>query len=162
MIHKLHILVYLSILFLSLLITLLLSLHLTSHPSLVLPLMRFLSCSFSLLIVILSLTNCNSNYFPISLVKQCSPILLSTITSVINIRLSQLASFLISLNVLYILTWKNVTCMDKDDLSNIIIVLFHFLFLSKFTERIVTVTFRLVNYLSTSNLLNSFQSAYQT
>jgi len=61
---------------------LLLLLHLTSHPSLVLPLMRFLNSSLS------PDTSCDLDPIPTSLLKQCSHILLPTITNIINLFLS--------------------------------------------------------------------------
>jgi len=79
----------------------------------------------------------------------------SSITS--SICLSLLVFFLInSKTVLYILIWKKYN-LDKGDLGNYRLIS-HLSFLSKLTEKVVKL--RLVDYLSTNNLLNSVQSAY--
>jgi len=97
------ILIYLSIVFMPLLTFLLHLLHLTFLPSLVLPLLRFLNYSLSLLTLIViwilflhpSRNNALTSYFPLSLT---SSICLSTGIFLIN-----------SKTVLYILTSRNLT-----------------------------------------------------
>ena len=101
-------------------------------------------------------TYCDLDPIPTSLLKQCSHILLPTITSIINLSISTgiFPDHFKSCSVHPHLKKSN---LDKDDLSNYRPIS-HLSFLSKLTERVVKS--RLVDYLSTNNLLNSFQSAY--
>jgi len=140
--------IYLSIVFLRLLTFLLRLLHRTVHPSLVLPLMRLLnSPSLLTLIVIwllfqhLSWNNAFISYFPLSIT---SSICLST-----GILLDQFKNCSVHPHF-------KKSYLDKDDLGNYRPIS-HLSFLSKLTERVVKL--RLADYLSTNNLLNSFQSA---
>ena len=101
-------------------------------------------------------TNCDLDPIPPSLLKQCSHVLLPTITNIINLSIStgvfpdQFKSCSVHPNL-------KKSNLDKEDLSNYRPIS-HLSFLSKLTERIVKL--RLVDHLSTNNLLNSFQSAY--
>ena len=101
-------------------------------------------------------TNCDLDPIPTSLLKQCSHVLLPTITNIINLSLStgvfpdQFKSCSVHPNL-------KKSNLDKEDLSSYRPIS-HLSFLSKLTERIVKL--RLVDYLSSNNLINSFQSAY--
>jgi len=138
--------VYLSIVFLPLLPFLQNWLHLTFHPSLVIPLMTFLNSSLSFLtpIVIwilflhLSRNNVLISYF---LLLLTSSICLST-----GIFLAQFKNCSVHL---YLKKYN----LGKDNLCNYRPI-FHLSVLSKLTKRVVKL--RLADYLSTNNLLNSF------
>jgi len=97
--------------------------------------------------------NCDLDPSPTSLLKQCS-ILLPTITNNINLSLS---TGIFSDQFKNCSVHLKITNLDKDDLGNYRPIS-HLLFLTKLTERVVKL--RLADYLSTNNLLNSFQSAY--
>ena len=101
-------------------------------------------------------TSCDLDPIPTSLLKQCSHVLLPTITNIINLSLSTgvFPDQFKSCSVHPMLKKSN---LDKEDLSNYRPIS-HLSFLSKLTERIVKL--RLVDHLSTNNLINSFQSAY--
>ena len=101
-------------------------------------------------------TNSDLDPIPTSLLKQCSHILLLTITSIINLSFSTgvFPDQFKNCSVHPLLKKSN---LDKDNLSNYRPIS-HLSFLSKLTERAVKL--RLTSYLSSNNLLNSFQSAY--
>jgi HEPN domain-containing protein len=101
-------------------------------------------------------TNSDLDPIPTSLLKQCSHILLPTITSIINLSFSTgvFPDQFKNCSVHPLLKKSN---LDKDNLSNYRPIS-HLSFLSKLTERAVKL--RLTSYLSANNLLNSFQSAY--
>jgi len=91
-------------------------------------------------------TNCDLDPIPKSLSKQCSHILLLTITNIIHLSLSRPTGIFSD-------QFKNCSehrhvkksILDKDDLSNY--RNYHLSFLSKLTERVVKL--RLADYLST-------------
>jgi len=101
-------------------------------------------------------TNCDLDPILTFLLKQCSHILLPTITNIINLFLS---------TGIFPHQFKNSSVhphlkksnLDKDDLGYYRPIS-HLLFLSKLTERVVKL--RLAYYLSINLSLNSFQSAY--
>ena len=101
-------------------------------------------------------TYCDLDPIPTSLLKQCSHILLPTITNIINLSISTgvFPDQFKSCSVHPLLKKSN---LDKENLSNYRPIS-HLAFLSKLTERVVKL--RLVDFLSNNNLLNSFQSAY--
>jgi len=101
-------------------------------------------------------TNCDLDPIPTSLWKQCSHILLPTITNIINMSLS-IGIFPDQFQNCSVHPHLKKSNLDKDDLSNYRPIS-HLSFFSKLTERVVKL--RLADYLSTNNLLNSFQSAY--
>ena len=101
-------------------------------------------------------TFCDLDPIPTSILKQCLPILLPTITNIVNLSLSSGVfpkQFKLS-SVIPLLKKYN---LDKEDLSNYRPIS-HLSFLSKLTERVVKQ--RLTHHLSSNGLLNSFQSAY--
>jgi len=93
---------------------------------------------------------------PRSLLNQYSHILLPTITNIINLSLST-GIFPDQFKNCSVYLHLKKSNLDKDDRGNYRPIS-HLLFLSKLTERVVKLC--LVDYLSTNNLLNSFQSAY--
>jgi hypothetical protein len=99
---------------------------------------------------------CDLDPIPTSLLKQCLPTLLSTLTNIINLSLATgfFPDQFKSCSVIPLLKKHN---LDKEDLSNYRPIS-HLSFLSKLTERVVKK--RLTQHLSSNNLLNSFQSAY--
>jgi hypothetical protein len=101
-------------------------------------------------------TNCDLDPIPTSLLKQCSHVLLPTITNIINLSISTgvFPDHFKSCSVHPHLKKAN---LDKEDLNSYRPIS-HLSFLSKLTERVVKL--RLTNYLSSNNLLNPFQSAY--
>jgi len=101
-------------------------------------------------------TNCDLDHIPASLQKQCSHILLPTITKIINLSLST-GIFPDQFKNCSVHPHLKKSYLDKDDLCNYRLIS-HLSFLSKLTERVVKL--RLADYSSTNNLLNSFQSAY--
>ena len=108
--------------------------------------------------IILNSSNsfCDLDPLPTSLLKQCLPSLLPTITHIINLSLDTgvFPDKFKSSSVIPLLKKYN---LDKEDLSNYRPIS-HLSFLSKLTERVVKD--RLTQHLSRNNLLNSFQSAY--
>jgi hypothetical protein len=118
------------------------------HPATVEEVSKLLSQS--------SVTNCDLDPIPASLVKQCAPVLVPTITNIINLSLSSgvFPEQFKNCSVHPLLKKPN---LDKENLGNYRPVS-HLSFLSKLTERIVKC--RLMDHLSKNNLLNSFQSAY--
>jgi len=92
---------------------------------------------------------------PTSLLKQCSHILLPTITYVVKLSIS---------TGIFPDQFKKLFCSSSSQKCNLDYVLgyyrpiSHLSFLSKLTERVVKL--RLVDYLSTNHPLNYFQSAY--
>ena len=101
-------------------------------------------------------TFCDLDPIPTSILKQCLPTLLPTITNIVNLSLSTGVfpkQFKLS-SVIPLLKKYN---LDKEDLSNYRPIS-HLSFLSKLTERVVKQ--RLTLHLSSNGLLNSFQSAY--
>jgi Reverse transcriptase (RNA-dependent DNA polymerase) len=99
---------------------------------------------------------CDLDPFPTSLLKQCLPALLSTLTNIINLSLAT-GVFPDQFKCCSVIPLLKKYNLDKDDLSNYRPIS-HLSFLSKLTERVVKN--RLTQHLSTNNLLNSFQSAY--
>jgi exonuclease III len=103
-------------------------------------------------------TFCDLDPIPTSILKQCLPILLPTLTDIVNLSLSTGVfpkQFKLS-SVIPLLKKYN---LDKEELSNYRPIS-HLSFLSKLTERVVKQ--RLTHHLSSNHLLNSFQSAYTT
>ena len=99
---------------------------------------------------------CDLDPLPTSILKQCLPTLLPTITNIVNLSLFTGVfpkQFKLS-SVIPLLKKYN---LDKEDLSNYRPIS-HLSFLSKLTERVVKQ--RLTHHLSSNGLLNSFQSAY--
>jgi len=88
--------------------------------------------------------------------KQCSHILLPTITKIINLSLST-GIFPDQFKNCSVHPHLKKSNIDKDDLGNYRPIS-RLSFLSKLTERVVKLC--LADYLSTNNLLNSCQSAY--
>jgi len=101
-------------------------------------------------------TNCDLDPIPTSLLKQCSHVLLPTITNIINLSLST-GVFPDQFKSCSVHPKLKKSNLDREDLSNYRPIS-HLSFLSKLTERIVKL--RLLDYLTTNNLINSFQSAY--
>jgi hypothetical protein len=101
-------------------------------------------------------TDCDLDPIPTSLLKQCASVLLPTITNIINLSLSFeiFPDQFRSCSVHPLLKKPN---LNREDLGNYRPVS-HLFFLSKLTERIAKN--RLMNYLPSNKLLNSFQSAY--
>ena len=101
-------------------------------------------------------TYCDLDPIPTSLLKQCSSVLVPTITNIINLSLSTgiCPDHFKSSLVLPHLKKSN---LDKEELTNYRPIS-HLSFLSKLSERIVKI--RLMHHLSSNALLNSFQSAY--
>jgi len=100
--------------------------------------------------------NCDLDPIPTSLLKQCSHILLPTITNIINLFLST-GIFRDQFKNCSVHPYLKKSNLDKDDLGNYRPIS-HLSFLLKFTERVVKS--RLADYLCTNNLLNSFPSFY--
>ena len=113
-------------------------------------LMKFLSFSQS------PDTNCDLDPIPTSLLKQCSHILLPTLTKIINLSIST-GVFPDQFKSCSVHPHLKKSNLDKENLTNYRPIS-HLSFLSKLTERVVKL--RLTEYLSSNNLLNSFQSAY--
>ena len=101
-------------------------------------------------------TNCDLDPIPTSLLKQCSHVLLPTITNIINLSISS-GVFPDQFKSCSVHPHLKKANLDKEDLSNYRPIS-HLSFLSKLTEKVVKL--RLTDYLSNNNLLNSFQSAY--
>jgi hypothetical protein len=101
-------------------------------------------------------TNCELDPIPTSLLKQCSSVLLPTITEISNQSISTgvLPDQYKSCSVHPHLKQPN---SDRENLSNCR-PMSHLSFLFKVTERIDKL--RVTDYLSNNNLLNSSQSAY--
>ena len=99
---------------------------------------------------------CDPDPLPTSILKQCLPSLLTTITHIINLSLGTgvFPDKFKSSSVIPLLKKFN---LDKEDLS-IYRPISHLSFLSKLKERVVKD--RLTQHLSRNNLLDSFQSAY--
>jgi len=108
--------------------------------------------------IILNSSNsfCDLDPLPTSLLKQCLPALLPTITDIINLSLST-GVFPDQFKASSVIPQLKKYNLDKEDLSNYRPIS-HFPFLSKLAERVVKN--RLTHHLSSNNLLNSFQSAY--
>jgi hypothetical protein len=101
-------------------------------------------------------TNCDSDPIPTSLLKQCSSVLLPTITQIINLSLST-GIFPHQFKGSSVHPHLKKSNLDKENLTNYRPIS-HLPFLSKLTER--AVKHRLTEHLSCNNLLNSHQSAY--
>jgi hypothetical protein len=101
-------------------------------------------------------TYCELDPIPTSLLKQCLPVLLNTLTNIINLSLSTgvFPDQFKECSVIPLLKKHN---LNKEDLSNYRPIS-HLSFLSKLAER--AVKSRLTDHLTRNNLLNSFQSAY--
>ena len=101
-------------------------------------------------------TFCDLDPIPTSILKQCLPVLLPTITDIVNLSLTTgvFPKQFKRSSVIPLLKKHN---LDKEDLSNYRPIS-HLSFLSKLTERVVKQ--RLTHHLSSNHLLNSFQSAY--
>jgi len=93
---------------------------------------------------------------PPGLLNQCSHILLPTLTNIIHLSLYT-GIFPDQLKNCSVHPHLKKSNLDKDDLGKYRPIS-HLSILSKLTERVVKLL--RVNYLSTNNLLNSFQSAY--
>ena len=101
-------------------------------------------------------TNCDLDPIPTSLLKQCSHIFLPTLTKIINLSIST-GVFPDQFKSCSVHPHLNKSSLDKENLTNYRPIS-HLSFLSKLTERVVKL--RLTEYLSSNNLLKSFQSAY--
>ena len=101
-------------------------------------------------------TNCDLDPIPTSLLKQCSSVLLPTITQIINLSLST-GIFPDQFKHCSVHPHLKKPKLDKENLTNYRPIS-HLSFLSKLTERAVKQ--RLTDYLSSNNLLNPNQSAY--
>jgi exonuclease III len=101
-------------------------------------------------------TNCDLDPIPTSLLKQCSSVLLPTITNIINLSLST-SIFPDQFKNCSVHPHLKKPSLDKENLSNYRPIS-HLSYLSKLTERIVKT--RLTEHLTNNNLLNPFQSAY--
>jgi len=99
-------------------------------------------------------TYCDLDPIPTSLLKQCSHILLPTITNIINLSLST-GIFPNQFKNCSVHPHPKKSKLHNDDLGNYRPIS-HLSFLSKCAEKVVKL--RLADYLSTNNLLNSFQS----
>jgi len=101
-------------------------------------------------------TFCDLDPIPTSLLKQCLPVLLPTITNIINLSLSS-GTFPDQFKACSVLPLLKKYNLDKEELSNYRPIS-HLSFLSKLVERAVKA--RLCDHLSANHLFNSFQSAY--
>jgi len=101
-------------------------------------------------------TFCDLDPIPTSLLKQCLPALIPTLTRIINLSLST-GTFPDQFKACSVIPLLKKYNLDKEDLSNYRPIS-HLSFLSKLTERVVKD--RLTLHLSNNNLLNLFQSAY--
>lgn len=101
-------------------------------------------------------TNCDLDPIPTSLLKQCSSVLLPTITKIINLSLST-GIFPDQFKSCSVHPHLKKSNLDRENLTNYRPIS-HLTFLSKLTER--AAKNRLTEYLSDNNLLNSHQSAY--
>ena len=101
-------------------------------------------------------TSCDLDPIPTSLLKQCVPSLLPTITNIINLSLST-GIFPEQFKNCSVLPKLKKSNLDKENLSNYRPIS-NLSYISKLTERLVKN--RITDYLSQNNLLNSFQSAY--
>ena len=101
-------------------------------------------------------TFCDLDPIPTSLLKQCLPALLPTITNIINLSLSS-GTFPDQFKACSILPLLKKSNLNKEELSNYRPIS-HLSFLSKLTERAVKT--RLLDHLSANHLFNTFQSAY--
>ena len=93
---------------------------------------------------------------PTSLLKQCSSVLLPTITNIINLSLST-SVFPDQFKNCSVHPHLKKPSLDKENLANYRPIS-HLCYLSKVIGRIVKT--RLTEHLSNNNLLNPFQSAY--
>jgi exonuclease III len=101
-------------------------------------------------------TNCDLDPIPTSLLKQCSAVLLPTITKIINLSLST-GTFPDQFKSCSVHPHLKKPNLDKENLANYRPIS-HLSFLSKLTEKAVKM--RLTEYLSYNKLLNPYQSAY--
>ena len=101
-------------------------------------------------------TDCELDPIPASVLRECVTVLLPTITNIINLSLSS-GVFPDQFKNCSVHPLLKKPTLDKESLSNYRPVS-HLCFLSKLTERVVHT--RLMHHLSSSNLLNPFQSAY--
>ena len=101
-------------------------------------------------------TFCDLDPLPTSVLKQCLPALLSTITNIVNLSLNT-GVFPKQFNISSVSPLLKKYNLDKENLSNYRPIS-HLSFLSKLIERVVKQ--RLTHHLSSNALLNSFQSAY--
>jgi exonuclease III len=101
-------------------------------------------------------TNCDLDPIPTSLLKQCSSVLLPTITNIINLSLST-SIFPDQFKSCSVHPHLKKPSLDKENLANYRPIS-HLSYLSKLTERIVKT--RLTEHMSNHNLLSPFQSAY--
>ena len=101
-------------------------------------------------------TSCDLDPIPTSLLKQCSSVLVPTITKIINLSLSS-GIFPDQFKHCSVHPHLKKPNLDKENLTNYRPIS-HLSFLSKLTERAFKQ--RLTDHLSSNNLLNSHQSAY--
>ena len=101
-------------------------------------------------------TFCDLDPIPTSLLKQCLPVLLPTITNIINLSLSS-GTFPDQFKICSVLPLLKKYDLDKEEFSNYRPIS-HLSFISKLVERAVKA--RLCDHLSANHLFNSFQSAY--
>lgn len=101
-------------------------------------------------------TNCDLDPIPTSLLKQCSSVLLPTITKIINLSLST-GVFPDQFKSCSVHPHLKKSNLDKENLTNYRPIS-HLSFLSKLAERCVKLS--LTDHLSRNHLLNPFQSAY--
>ena len=99
---------------------------------------------------------CDLDPIPTWLLKKCLPVLLSTITRIINMSLSS-GNFPSAFKHSIVTPLLKKPSIDKENLSNYRPIS-NLSFLSKLTERIVKS--RLTSHLESNSLLNPFQSAY--
>jgi hypothetical protein len=102
------------------------------------------------------LTDCELDPIPASLLQQCASVLIPTITNIVNLSLTS-GIYPNQFKSCSVHPLLKKSSLDKETLSNYRPVS-HLSFLSKLTERIVNN--RLLDHLSSHNLLNPFQSAY--
>ena len=99
---------------------------------------------------------CDLDPIPTWLLKKCLPVLLPTITRIVNMSLTS-GTFPSSFKHSIVSPLLKKPSLDKENLSNYRPIS-NLSFLSKLTERIVKS--RLVSHLTSNSLLNPFQSAY--
>ena len=98
----------------------------------------------------------NSDPIPTWLLKECSALLVPTITNIVNLSLSS-ANFHHTLKESVISPLLKKPTLDKDELSNYRPIS-NLSLMSKKIERVVK--YRLSDHLTSNNLVNTHQSAY--
>ena len=133
--------------------------HLPSPPSLPPDFSSFTPATDVEILKLINLSpnkQCDLDPIPTWLLKKCLPVLLPTITRIVNLSLSS-GNFPSSFKHSIVTPLLKKPSLDKENLNNYRPIS-NLSFLSKLTERIVKS--RLSSHLTSNSLLNPFQSAY--